>query len=152
LAVVDVRQLVRRAELGPRNRLVALENQGSVCPILFDEPFFERLIALSGERLLGVEGVEPGAPTAAEHTVVPLDEPGERVPSVRTEGLDPVVPHRLLLQHPPGFPPTWPRKLRSRSAPRWAAPLRSARACRGDASRRSYRAGRGAGMRRRRPR
>ena len=87
LAVVDVRQFLRRAVLGPRNRLVALENQGSVCSILLDQLLLERVIALCRERLLGVEGVEPGAPTPTEHTVVPLDESGERVPGIHSAGV-----------------------------------------------------------------
>jgi hypothetical protein len=37
----------------------------------------EGAVALGRERLLGMEGVEPGAPTATDHTVVPLDEPRE---------------------------------------------------------------------------
>src|SRR4029453_5714891 len=40
-----------------------------------------------------MEGVEPGAPTATEHTVVPLDEPRECVPGIRIQRLDYVVRH-----------------------------------------------------------
>jgi hypothetical protein len=85
--VVDVREFRGRAVLGLGNGLVAVEDEGSVCPILRDQPLLERVVALRGERLLGVEGMEPGAPTPTEHTVVPLDEIGERVPSIHGEGL-----------------------------------------------------------------
>ncbi len=74
LAVLDVRELLRAGRTGPRHRLVTVEHERRVCAALLDQPLLEGVVALRGERLLGVQGVEPGAPAAAEHTVVPLDE------------------------------------------------------------------------------
>src|SRR5512132_199270 len=69
----------------------------SVCTALLDQPLLEGAVALGRERLLGMEGVEPGAPTATEHTVVPLDEPRECIPGIRIERLDHVVRHGVSL-------------------------------------------------------
>src|SRR6266511_5099514 len=77
LAVVDVRQFLRGAVLAPRHCLITVEHQRSVCAALLDQPLLEGVVVLGGERLLGMEGVKPGAPTATEHTVVPLDKPRE---------------------------------------------------------------------------
>jgi hypothetical protein len=64
-----------------------------VCAALLDQPLLKGVIALGGERLLGMEGVEPGTPTATEHAVVPLDEARECVPDIRSERLDHAVRH-----------------------------------------------------------
>src|SRR4029434_8743644 len=63
---------------------------------------FERVAAFRSEPLLGVEGAEPCAPTPTEHTVVPLDEKGERVPSIHTERFDHAVIHRPFSSALPG--------------------------------------------------
>src|SRR4029453_6070996 len=97
LAVVDVRQFLRGAVLAPRHCLTTVEHQRSVSAALLDQPLLEGTVALGCERLLGMEGVEPGAPTATEHTVVPLDEPRECVPGIRIERLDYVVRHGVSL-------------------------------------------------------
>src|SRR4030095_15943176 len=93
LAVVDVRQFLRGAVLAPRHCLVTVEHTRGVCAALLAKPFLESAVACGGERLLGMEGVEPGAPTATEHTIVPLDEPRECVPGSRIERLEHVVRH-----------------------------------------------------------
>src|SRR4029453_11680497 len=69
--------------LAPRHCLITVEHQRSPCAPLLDQLLLEGAVALGRERLLGMEGVEPGAPTATDHTVVPLDEPRECVPRRR---------------------------------------------------------------------
>jgi hypothetical protein len=58
---------------------------------LFDEPLLVRLVAeLCAFHIVGA-AVEPGAPAAAPHAVVPPGEVGEGVPRLRPERLDPVA-------------------------------------------------------------
>ena len=58
---------------------------------LFDEPPLVLLIAdLSAFRIVNA-AVEPGAPAAAPHAVVPPGEVGEGVPCLRPERLNPVA-------------------------------------------------------------
>src|SRR5690242_690743 len=99
LTVVDVRQLLRRAERGPCHCVVAVEDQGGMCAVLFDQALLEGAVALGRERLLGVKCVEPGAPAAPEHAVVPFHEAGERVPRIRSERLDRVLRRGTALAH-----------------------------------------------------
>jgi hypothetical protein len=58
-----------------------------------DQPLLEGTVALGRERLLAVEGVEPGTPTAAEYAVVPLDEPRECFPRIHIERRHHVLRH-----------------------------------------------------------
>src|SRR5580658_8959927 len=87
---LDPRHLVGRAELAPADAVLPFEDKRSVGPALAD-PLFLRgtflryaFLPHGGPRLIGVE---PHAPAAAENTVVPLHQRGERGPGRLIERL-----------------------------------------------------------------
>ena len=61
-----------RAELRPRDGLVAVEDEVGVGAVLVDEALLEPLVGLLGALLVSGHGVEPRAPAAAEDPVAPL--------------------------------------------------------------------------------
>ena len=84
-AVFDVRQLRGCPELAPPDGNVAVEDERRVGAALADESLLEGPVGLVRALLLGVHGVEPGAPAAAPHAVVALGEVCERVPCLRRQ-------------------------------------------------------------------
>src|SRR5699024_2282090 len=91
LAVVDVRELRDRTELGPGDGDSTVVDQRRVGTVLGDELPLELAVAenLAFGRV-GTE-VEPEAPAPAPDTVVPLSQIRERIPGRRAERLDPVA-------------------------------------------------------------
>src|SRR6185312_6388126 len=87
LAVMDVRELVRRAVLTPGHRGVAVEDQGRMRMALANKT----LLPGTAYFALGPADsrVEPGAPAAAEpHALVLLGEKCERIPGRGIKRLD----------------------------------------------------------------
>src|SRR5690606_23638895 len=79
LAVLDVRQLIRGAVVGPRDRLVADDHQRRVSLSGLDQLLLERAASFVARPSSGAV-VEVGAPATAEDAVVTLYQPGERLP------------------------------------------------------------------------
>src|SRR5690606_34243546 len=79
LAVLDVRQLIRGAVVGPRDRLVADDHQRHVSLSGLDQLLLERAASFVARPSSGAV-VEVGAPATAEDAVVTLYQPGERLP------------------------------------------------------------------------
>ena len=95
LAVMDVRELVRRAVLAPGHGVVAVEDEGRMSVALANETL------LPGAALFALgptdPRMEPGAPAAAEaHALVLLSETRERIPSRGIKRPDRVVAHSPL--------------------------------------------------------
>src|SRR3954452_24845862 len=99
LAVLDVLQLLWGSELAPRDGDVSVEDQRGVCAAFADQSLLERTVGVVRELFLGVEGVEPRAPAATPHAVVPLGEIGERVPRLGSERPDGEAVRELVLGH-----------------------------------------------------
>src|SRR5436190_11097826 len=92
LPVVDVRELLGRAVLGPRHRGVAVEHERRMGVALANETL------LPGPALFALgpadARMEPCAPTAAEpHAVVLFSEGGEGIPRRGIKRLDRVLAH-----------------------------------------------------------
>src|SRR5690242_8966829 len=95
LAVVDVRQLWNRPELGPGDRDVTVENQGGVRTAGLDQTPLELAMAERPALLRGIRvEVEVRAPAPTPHAVVPFGEIRKRVPRLHGQGFDPVAVHR----------------------------------------------------------
>ena len=93
LPVVDVRELLRRAVLGPGHRGVAVEDQGRMSVAFANKT----LLPWAAFFALGPADprMEPGAPATAEpHAVVLLSETRERIPRRRIKRTDRILVHR----------------------------------------------------------
>src|SRR5690606_16550924 len=90
LAVLDVRQLIRGAVVGPGDGLVVDDHQRSVSLSGLDQLLLERAAALVARPSSGAV-VEVGAPAPTEDAVVALHQPGECLPGLRSQGHDRVA-------------------------------------------------------------
>src|SRR3954465_2569850 len=83
--VLDLRHLVRRAELTPTHTVAAIEHQGRMrraCPHACE-------LAFPVQRwLAAVIGVKAHAPATPKDAVIRLDQSGERIPARLVESLD----------------------------------------------------------------
>ncbi len=92
LPVVDVRKLVRRAELAPRHRGVAVEGQGRVSLPLANETLLPRAAHFALRPTFS--RMEPRAPATTEPApVVLIEETGEGIPSRVIKRSDRVLAH-----------------------------------------------------------
>ena len=94
LAVFHVRQLLRRAVLAPRHRLVAVEDQRCMGTALLDVRALETSGCPRIPARVRVRPDEPDAPAAPEDAVVLLHQRRERVPRLRRER-----PDREVVRH-----------------------------------------------------
>src|SRR6266542_268741 len=94
--VLDLRHLVRRAELAPTHTVVAIEHKGRVCPAC---PHPCELAFPVQRRLAAVIRMKAHAPTTPEDAVIRLNQPGERIPARLIESLhrEPRPHHQLSL-------------------------------------------------------
>src|SRR5213593_1839042 len=98
--VLDLRHLVRRAELAPTHTVVAIEHKGRMRPAC---PHACELAFPVQRRVAAFIRMKAHAPTTPEDAVVRLNQPGERIPARLIESLNRVPrPHhqpRLTRQH-----------------------------------------------------
>ena len=91
---LDLRHLVRGAELAPTHTVVAIEHEGRMRPAC---PYPCELAFPVQRRLAAVIRMKAHAPTTPEDAVIRLDQPGERIPARLIESLDRVPrPHHQL--------------------------------------------------------
>src|SRR5215217_6574985 len=89
--VLDLRHLVRRAELAPTHTVVAIEHQGRMRPACLHPC---ELAFPVQRRLAAVIRMKAHAPATPEDAVIRLDQSGERIPARLVESLDRVPrPH-----------------------------------------------------------
>src|SRR6266540_169270 len=92
--VLDLRHLVRRAELAPTHTVVAIEHKGRVRPAC---PHPRELAFPVQRRLAAVIRMKAHAPTTPEDVVIRRNQPGERIPARLIESLNRVPrPHHQL--------------------------------------------------------
>ena len=84
LTVMDRRQLIRRAVLAPRHRLLAVDNERGMRPTLFDIALLQCPIGLGTLTALGAVGVEVDAPAPTEHPVVATRQIFKQGPGIGT--------------------------------------------------------------------
>ena len=95
-SVLDLRHLVRRAELAPTHTVVAIEHKGRVRPACLHPC---ELAFPVQRRLAAVIRMKAHAPTTPEDAVIRLDQPRERIPARLIESLNrvPRSHHQLSL-------------------------------------------------------
>src|SRR4051794_11787942 len=86
-SALDLRQLGRRAELAPAQAVVTFEDERSMGAALTDSLLLLGPVLLGGTPLPDLD-MEAHAPATAPHTVIRLDQSGERGPGVRVQWPD----------------------------------------------------------------